>query len=73
MTLYSGGSEWSIGCWKPAALQLPSREIQVFFAGEAPYRESDKQEIIPKGSVRLLCYMKLDCMSPVPLNSHKSY
>jgi hypothetical protein len=45
VTLYSGGKEWGNGCWEPAAIQLPSGEIQVFFANEAPYRESDEQEI----------------------------
>jgi len=33
------------GCWEPAAVQLPSGEIQLFFANEYPYRESDEQEI----------------------------
>jgi hypothetical protein len=45
VTLYGGGREWGNGCWEPAAIQLPSGEIQVFFANEAPYRESDEQEI----------------------------
>ncbi len=33
------------GCWEPAAIQLPSGEIQLFFANENPYRKSDEQEI----------------------------
>lgn len=45
VTIYSGGREFGNGCWEPAAIQLPSGEIQVFFANEAPYRQSDEQEI----------------------------
>lgn len=33
------------GCWEPAALQIPSGEILLFFANEFPYRKSDEQEI----------------------------
>ncbi len=33
------------GCWEPAAIQLPSGEIQLFFANEYPYKDSDEQEI----------------------------
>jgi hypothetical protein len=43
--LYTGGCEFGNGCWEPAALQLPTGEVQVYFANEAPYRESDEQEI----------------------------
>ena len=43
--LYEAGRERENGCWEPAAVQLPSGEIQLFFANEAPYRESGEQEI----------------------------
>ena len=33
------------GCWEPSAIQLPSGEIQLFFANEFPYKNSDEQEI----------------------------
>ena len=33
------------GCWEPSAIQLPSGEIQLFFANEFPYKDSDEQEI----------------------------
>lgn len=33
------------GCWEPAAIQLSSGEIQLFFANEYPYKDSDEQEI----------------------------
>ena len=39
------GRELENGCWEPAALQLPSGEVQLFFANEAPYRASHEQEI----------------------------
>lgn len=44
-TLYEAGGEFFNGCWEPAGIQLPSGEIQVFFANEGPYRSSDEQEI----------------------------
>ncbi len=42
---YEAGSEPGRGCWEPAALQLPSGEIQLFFANEFPYPKNDDQEI----------------------------
>jgi hypothetical protein len=33
------------GCWEPSAIQLPSGEIQLVFANEFPYKDSDEQEI----------------------------
>jgi hypothetical protein len=33
------------GCWEPSAIQLPTGEIQLFFANEYPYKETDEQEI----------------------------
>ncbi len=44
-TLYQAGTEPSNGCWEPSAVQLPSGEVQLFFANEGPYRASDEQEI----------------------------
>lgn len=45
VTLYRGGAEFSNGCWEPAAVETPAREVQVFFANESPYRRSAEQEI----------------------------
>ncbi len=45
VTLYTGGYEFSSGCWEPTAIQLPSGEVQVFFANETPYRGTNQQEI----------------------------
>ncbi len=42
---YEADTVWDNGCWEPAAIQLPSGEIQLFFANENPYRESAEQEI----------------------------
>lgn len=42
---YQASVEARDGCWEPAAIQLPTGEIQLFFANEFPYRESDEQEI----------------------------
>ena len=44
-TLYSAGKDFGDGCWEPAAIQLPSGEVQVYFANESPYRKSNEQEI----------------------------
>lgn len=43
--LYAGGVEFGNGCWEPAAIELPSGEVQLFFSNESPYRNSDEQEI----------------------------
>lgn len=43
--LYKASNLFKDGCWEPAALQLPSGEIQVFFSNEGIYRSSDEQDI----------------------------
>ena len=43
--LYEASSSFKDGCWEPAALQLPSGEIQLFFSDEGPYTNSDEQNI----------------------------
>lgn len=43
--IYEAGHEPQAGCWEPAALLLPSGEVQLFFANEAPFPSSDDQEI----------------------------
>lgn len=43
--IYRAGFEFKNGCWEPAQIQLPSGEIQLFIANEAPYTQSDEQEI----------------------------
>ena len=43
--LYIADTEFKNGCWEPAALQLPSGEVHIYFANEAPYTESAEQEI----------------------------
>lgn len=43
--LYEAGHEFENGCWEPSAIQLPSGEIQVFFANEAEYTHSNEQNI----------------------------
>jgi hypothetical protein len=55
---YDGGTSWKDertafeadyafqnGCWEPSAIQLPSGEIQLFFANEGDYPNSDEQNI----------------------------
>jgi hypothetical protein len=43
--LYRAGCDFGNGCWEPAFLQLPSGEVQIYFANEAPYTASSEQEI----------------------------
>jgi hypothetical protein len=44
-TLYQADNKFDNGCWEPSAIQLPNGEIQLFFANESPYRNSNEQEI----------------------------
>ncbi|WP_237706108.1 exo-alpha-sialidase [Thermophagus xiamenensis] len=43
--IYEAGKEFANGCWEPSFLELPSGELQVYFANEGPYTQSDEQEI----------------------------
>lgn len=43
--LYAAGESFKNGCWEPSAIQLPDGSIQLFFANEALYMESDEQNI----------------------------
>ncbi len=43
--VYEAGVEFHKGCWEPAAVQLPSGEVQIFFANEFPYKHTTEQEI----------------------------
>lgn len=44
-TLYKAGYEFENGCWEPSAIQLSSGELQLFFANEGPYTQSNEQNI----------------------------
>lgn len=43
--LYKAGADFKNGCWEPAMLQLPSGEIQLFFANEKIYTNTDEHNI----------------------------
>lgn len=43
--LYEAGYQFENGCWEPSAVQLPSGEIQLFFANEGSYLQSAEQNI----------------------------
>lgn len=43
--LYNAAPRFRDGCWEPSFLQLPNGELQVYFANENPYQQSDEQEI----------------------------
>ena len=42
-TLYEADYRFENGCWEPSAIQLPNGDIELFFANEGPYRQSDEQ------------------------------
>ncbi|HLR00239.1 MAG TPA: sialidase family protein [Sphingobacterium sp.] len=44
-TLYVAAPRFKDGCWEPSFLELPNGELQIYFANENPYRNSDEQEI----------------------------
>ena len=43
--LYEAGYRFDDGCWEPSAIQLPTGEIQLFFANEGVYQTSNEQNI----------------------------
>jgi len=43
--VYEADTHRENGCWEPAQIQLPSGQIQLYFANENPYRHSNEQEI----------------------------
>lgn len=43
--LFAAAPRFIDGCWEPSFLLLPDGTIQIYFANEFPYRESDEQEI----------------------------
>lgn len=44
-TVFIAGTTVITGCWEPAAVQLPSGELDLYFANEAPYGATNEQEI----------------------------
>lgn len=45
VAVYSGGDRFTDGCWEPAALQMPSGMIHLYFANETHFPHSNEQEI----------------------------
>lgn len=43
--LYEADYLFANGCWEPSAIQLTTGEIQLFFANEGTYRQSNEQNI----------------------------
>lgn len=43
--LYTAAPRFEDGCWEPSFLQLPNGELQVYYANENPYSDSNEQEI----------------------------
>ena len=44
-TLHTAGNSYADGCWEPAGLELPSGELQVYFANESRFTTTAEQEI----------------------------
>lgn len=49
--LYQAANDFHDGCWEPSFLTLPDNSIQIYFANESPYRESNEQEISMLSSI----------------------
>ena len=45
IVVYDGGSTFDTGCWEPCLLELPSGELQLYFADESPYTSNSDQQI----------------------------
>ena len=43
--IYKAHNSFRDGCWEPSFLALPDGTLQIYFANEFPYTESDEQEI----------------------------
>lgn len=43
--IYKALNSYKDGCWVPTFLALPDETLQIYFANEFPYTESDEQEI----------------------------
>ena len=43
--IYEAGISGNIGCWEPQILELPSGEVQLYFANEADFAHSHEQNI----------------------------
>ena len=43
--LFQAATHFKDGCWEPSFLLLPDGTIQIYFANEFPYLQSDEQEI----------------------------
>lgn len=45
IVVYDAGSTPEVGCWEPCLLELPSGELQLYFADESPYDTNGDQQI----------------------------
>lgn len=45
INVYDASFQGSDGCWEPTFLQLPSGEVQLYFADESPFTNSNDQQI----------------------------
>jgi len=43
--VFDASYNFNDGCWEPSFLELPSGEVQCYFANEAPYTSNNDQEI----------------------------
>ena len=43
--VFDGGNTPRLGVWEPAFLELPSKELQLYFANESAYPGTDEQQI----------------------------
>jgi hypothetical protein len=48
--IYSAGNVANAGCYEPAAIQLPSGEVDLFFANEFPYKNGEQEISLMRSS-----------------------
>lgn len=64
IVVYDGGSTFENGCWEPCLLELPSGELQLYFADESPYdKNADQQISICRSFDKGLTWSKPACVS----------
>lgn len=49
--IYSAGQRFTDGCWEPSFLQLPDETVEVYFANESNFTNSNDQEITVMQSI----------------------
>lgn len=67
--IYDASHDGADGCWEPHFIQLPSGELQCYFADESPYTSSGEQQIsVCRSFDNGITWSKPECVSFRPGN-----